>query len=119
MSFGLTQRQTKLLTYIRTFFEERGTMPTFDQIKVGAGFKSKGNIHELMAALEERGYIRRLFNRARGIELLDPMPLIDAATEIELTGYCARAGATAATVVALALAEYYRNHPVRFVEPRR
>ena len=46
--------------------------PSFDEMRDALGLASKSGIHRLVSALEERGFIRRLANRARAIEILRP-----------------------------------------------
>lgn len=66
----LTPRQKELLDYIRAYIDELGYSPSFDEMKAAVGLKSKSGIHRLLAALEERGFIRKLPHRARAIELV-------------------------------------------------
>ena len=44
--------------------------PSFDEMKDALDLRSKSGIHRLIMALEERGFIRRLPNRARALEVL-------------------------------------------------
>ena len=44
--------------------------PSFDEMKDALDLRSKSGIHRLITALEERGFIRRLPNRARAIEVI-------------------------------------------------
>ena len=46
--------------------------PSFDEMRDALGLASKSGVHRLVSGLEERGYIRRLANRARAIEILRP-----------------------------------------------
>ena len=39
-------------------------------MKDGVNLKSKSGIHRMLSALEERGYIKKLNNRARAIEVI-------------------------------------------------
>jgi repressor LexA len=48
----------------------RGVSPSFDEMKVALGLRSKSGIHRLITGLEERGFIRRLPHRARALEIL-------------------------------------------------
>ncbi len=66
----LTRKQHEILLLLHTHLEERGVSPSFDEMKDALGLKSKSGIHRLILALEERGFIRRLPNRARAIEVL-------------------------------------------------
>src|SRR5262249_20671657 len=43
---------------------------SFDEMKDALDLRSKSGIHRLITALEERGFIRRLPNRARAIEVV-------------------------------------------------
>jgi len=66
----LTSKQQELLTYIQQKLEEGGVSPSFEEMKEALDLKSKSGIHRLISALEERGFIRRLPNRARALEVL-------------------------------------------------
>ena len=66
----LTHQQEKLLQFINNFQLKSNVTPSFDEMKDGLGLKSKSGIHRILSALEERGYIKKLNNRARAIEVL-------------------------------------------------
>lgn len=66
----LTQKQFELLKYINQRITENGIPPSYDEMKQAVNLHSKSGIHRLINALEERGYIRRLPNRARALEIL-------------------------------------------------
>ena len=66
----LTHQQEKLLQFINNFQLTSNVTPSFDEMKDGLGLKSKSGIHRILSALEERGYIKKLNNRARAIEVL-------------------------------------------------
>lgn len=66
----LTAKQQELLIFIHNRLEEGGVSPSFDEMKDALALKSKSGIHRLISALEERGFIRRLPNRARALEVL-------------------------------------------------
>ena len=66
----LTRKQYELLTFIHERIRETGIPPSFDEMKEALDLKSKSGIHRLITALEERGFIRRLANRARAIEVI-------------------------------------------------
>jgi len=65
----LTRKQHELLSYINERLTESGVPPSFDEMKEALGLRSKSGIHRLITALEERGFIRRLPNRARALEI--------------------------------------------------
>jgi repressor LexA len=66
----LTRKQLELLLFINERLKETGIPPSFDEMKVALDLRSKSGIHRLITALEERGFIRRLPNRARAIEVI-------------------------------------------------
>jgi repressor LexA len=66
----LTRKQFELLRFISERLKEDGVPPSFDEMKDALDLRSKSGIHRLITALEERGFIRRLPNRARAIEVL-------------------------------------------------
>jgi repressor LexA len=66
----LTRKQSELLTYIQARLSESGVSPSFEEMKDALALKSKSGVHRLISALEERGFIRRLPNRARALEVL-------------------------------------------------
>jgi len=67
----LTRQQKRLLDIISSEISANGFAPSFEEMKERMGLRSKSGIWRLINALEERGYIRRLLNRARAIELVD------------------------------------------------
>ncbi|MEL6666796.1 MAG: transcriptional repressor LexA [Pseudomonadota bacterium] len=73
----LTTKQKELLLFIHERIKADGVSPSFDEMKEALNLASKSGIHRLIVALEERGFIRRLANRARALEVLK-MP--DSAT---------------------------------------
>ncbi len=66
----LTRKQLELLLFINERLKESGVPPSFDEMKDALDLRSKSGIHRLITALEERGFIRRLPNRARALEVV-------------------------------------------------
>ena len=66
----LTRKQQELLLFIHARMKESGVPPSFDEMKDALDLASKSGIHRLITALEERGFIRRLPNRARALEVI-------------------------------------------------
>jgi len=66
----LTRKQHELIRFIQVKLEETGVSPSFEEMKEALDLKSKSGVHRLISALEERGFIRRLPNRARALEVL-------------------------------------------------
>ena len=73
----LTYQQEKLLKFIIDYQKQNNVTPSFDEMKDGLDLKSKSGIHRIVSALEERGYIKKLNNRARAIEIIKNVNLID------------------------------------------
>ncbi len=92
----LTRKQSELLTYLYDHMQQHDVPPSFDEMRDALGLASKSGVHRLVSALEERGYIRRLANRARAIEILKP---VSAAAR----GVVTRAVETASNLVSLPL----------------
>lgn len=95
MSVGLTPKQRQLLTFIERYAAAcDGVLPSYDEMRAGVGLRSKSGIGRLLDALVERGHIRRLANRARGIELTAaPAGLhLSALTQARVRALAERAG---------------------------
>ena len=92
----LTRKQSELLTYLSDHMQQHDVPPSFDEMRDALGLASKSGVHRLVSGLEERGYIRRLANRARAIEIIKP---ITAAAG----GVVTRAVETASNLVSLPL----------------
>jgi repressor LexA len=66
----LTPKQHELLMFIKDRLGRTGVSPSFDEMREALQLKSKSGVHRLISALEERGFIRRLPNRARALEVV-------------------------------------------------
>ncbi|EJF87255.1 transcriptional repressor LexA [Bartonella rattimassiliensis] len=66
----LTCKQYELLLFIHNHIKEIGVTPSFEEMKNALELSSKSGIHKLIIALEQRGFIRRLPNRARAMEVI-------------------------------------------------
>lgn len=67
----LTKRQKELLDFLTSYSKARGYMPSFEEIAEAFGYKSLATIHEHLVNLEKKGAIRRNYNEARGIEIVE------------------------------------------------
>lgn len=65
----LTKKQRDLLVYIHEKMAEGDLAPSFDEMKEALGLKSKSGVHRLIEALVERGFLERLPNRARALNI--------------------------------------------------
>ena len=66
----LTRKQHELVCFINDRLADTGVSPSFEEMKEALELKSKSGVHRLISALEERGFIRRLANRARALEVV-------------------------------------------------
>lgn len=66
----LTRKQHELVCFIYDKLADTGVSPSFEEMKEALDLKSKSGVHRLISALEERGFIRRLANRARALEVV-------------------------------------------------
>ena len=64
---GLTPRQADMLALLK----RSPLTPSFEEMQSALGLSSKSGVHRLITALEERGFIARIRNRARAIQVLD------------------------------------------------
>ena len=87
----LTKKQKELLDYITLINKKNGISPSYEEMKNRLNLKSKSGIHRIISALEERGFIRKLANKARAIEVLNtnitiPQELTNKVIDIPLYG---------------------------------
>ncbi|MDG2000334.1 MAG: transcriptional repressor LexA [Alphaproteobacteria bacterium] len=66
----LTKKQKELLDYIKIVNKEHGISPSYEEMKNKLSLKSKSGIHRIISALEERGFIKKLANKARAIKIV-------------------------------------------------
>jgi repressor LexA len=92
----LTSKQYELLCYINDRLGETGVSPSFEEMKEALDLKSKSGVHRLISALEERGFIRRLPNRARALEVVRMPPRPGAAGRDPVVPLPSRTGLPAA-----------------------
>lgn len=78
----LTRKQHELVCFIHDRLAETGVSPSFEEMKEALDLKSKSGVHRLISALEERGFIRRLPNRARALEVMKMPERKEGATPI-------------------------------------
>ncbi len=78
----LTKKQRDLLMYINDYIQKTGLSPSFEEMKLGLDLKSKSGIHRLINALVERGFLERLPNKARALEVKKlPENVVSLATQ--------------------------------------
>jgi repressor LexA len=80
----LTAKQRELLLFIDQRLKQDGISPSFDEMREALELKSKSGVHRLISALEERGFIRRLPNRARALEVVKLPEVQQSAKVVQL-----------------------------------
>ncbi len=93
----LTRRQREILDYLKEFIEERGYAPSLEEIGSRFGLSSLATVHKHLMNLQEKGFIRRAWNRSRSVELVQTRAG-GRALDLPLLGYVA-AGAPIEAVV--------------------
>ena len=68
----LTKRQSQLLDHLRTCIAVQGYAPSLEEIAAHFELSSVGTVHKHLKALEDKGFIRRQWNRSRAIEIVEP-----------------------------------------------
>lgn len=84
----LTRRQREILDYLTEFIEHRGYSPSLEEIGRRFGLSSLATVHKHLTNLQEKGFIKRAWNRSRSVELV-PTGGGVRALEIPLQGYVA------------------------------
>ena len=95
----LTRKQHELIRFIQARLEETGVSPSFEEMKEALDLKSKSGVHRLISALEERGFIRRLPNRARALEVLRQPEDVNSKAPPRPLGVAANANTAASAVI--------------------
>lgn len=69
--FALSDKQRKIIAFLRTFIEDKGYPPSIRDIQAACGISSTSVVDYNLRILERNGYIRRDHDVSRGIEILD------------------------------------------------
>jgi repressor LexA len=84
----LTKRQREILDYLQDFIQRQGYAPSLEEIGRRFNLSSLATVHKHLTNLQDKGFIRRSWNRSRSVELLAP-PSGHRALELPLLGYVA------------------------------
>ena len=66
----LTKKQKELFDFLSDYIANNKISPSFEEMKTAVKLKSKSGIHRLINSLQQRGFIKRLENKARAIEII-------------------------------------------------
>ena len=81
----LTRRQKEILDFLNGFIEREGYAPTIEEIAEHFSLRSLATVHKHLTNLQEKGLIKRAWNRSRALELV-PSPLSVRAVELPVLG---------------------------------
>ena len=81
----LTRRQREIFDFLSEFIEHHGYAPSLEEIGRRFGLSSLATVHKHLTNLEEKGFIRRAWNRSRSVELV-PTRVGGRAIELPLLG---------------------------------
>jgi len=84
----LTKRQREILDYLNDFIQQHGYAPSLEEIGRRFGLSSLATVHKHLTNLQDKGFIKRAWNRSRSVELV-PSRLGGRAIELPLLGYVA------------------------------
>jgi repressor LexA len=93
----LTKRQREILDYLNEFIQQHGYAPSLEEIGRRFSLSSLATVHKHLTNLQDKGFIKRAWNRSRSVELV-PTRMGGRAIELPLLGYVA-AGAPIEAVV--------------------
>jgi len=84
----LTKRQREILDYLSDFIQQHGYAPSLEEIGRRFGLSSLATVHKHLTNLQEKGFIKRAWNRSRSVELV-PTRIGARAIELPLLGFVA------------------------------
>jgi len=84
----LTKRQREILDYLNDFIQQHGYAPSLEEIGRRFQLSSLATVHKHLTNLQEKGFIRRAWNRSRSVELV-PTRTSGRSVELPLLGYVA------------------------------
>jgi repressor LexA len=84
----LTKRQREILDYLNDFIQQHGYAPSLEEIGRRFGLSSLATVHKHLTNLQEKGFIKRAWNRSRSVELV-PSRIGGRSVELPLLGYVA------------------------------
>jgi repressor LexA len=74
----LTRRQKEILDFLSRHIEKKGYAPTIEEIGEHFGLSSLATVHKHLTNLQDKGLIKRAWNRSRALELLPTQVSVQA-----------------------------------------
>src|SRR5688500_19987132 len=84
----LTKRQREILDFLNEFIQQHGYAPSLEEIGRRFGLSSLATVHKHLTNLQDKGFIKRAWNRSRSVELMSAR-VGSRAVELPLLGYVA------------------------------
>jgi repressor LexA len=84
----LTKRQREILDYLQDFIQQHGYAPSLEEIGRRFGLSSLATVHKHLTNLQEKGFIKRAWNRSRSVEMI-PTGSAGRSLDLPLLGYVA------------------------------
>jgi repressor LexA len=84
----LTKRQREILDYLNDFIQQHGYAPSLEEIGRQFRLSSLATVHKHLTNLQEKGFIKRQWNRSRSVEVI-PTRGGGRAVELPLLGFVA------------------------------
>src|ERR1700750_115875 len=84
----LTKRQREILDFLTDFIQKNGYAPSLEEIGQRFRLSSLATVHKHLTNLQEKGFIKRAWNRSRSVEMM-PTRLLGRTVELPLLGYVA------------------------------
>ena len=84
----LTKRQREILDYLQDFIQQHGYAPSLEEIGRRFGLSSLAMVHKHLTNLQEKGFIKRAWNRSRSVEMI-PTTSGGRSVDLPLLGYVA------------------------------
>lgn len=84
----LTKRQREILDYLTDFIQQHGYAPSLEEVGKRFGLSSLATVHKHLTNLQDKGFIRRSWNRSRSVEVV-PTRTGGRSVDLPLLGYVA------------------------------
>ena len=81
----LTKRQREILDFLNEFIEQHGYAPSLEEVGRRFGLSSLATVHKHLTNLQDKGFIKRAWNRSRSVELV-PTRIGTRAVDLPLLG---------------------------------
>ena len=81
----LTKRQREILDFLNEFIEQHGYAPSLEEVGRRFGLSSLATVHKHLTNLQDKGFIKRAWNRSRSVELV-PIRVGTRAVDLPLLG---------------------------------